>query len=169
MSARKTRNEIITTSFWRINSRFSRWSTYLHLRGIQWVEIIYDEVVLLLLLLTWMFIYFLSSYLMIALKLRNKTYALSFYGSKIILDLPNDFGRVPIIFDGSNSFGSGPNHFGQVQIIKISSEKSDLNLTKMIWTWPKQFIPIQNNLDGPKSFLTYRIGWTWSERITTKF
>ena len=50
MSARKTRNEIITTSFWRINSRFSRWSTYLHLRGIQWVEIIYDEVVLLLLL-----------------------------------------------------------------------------------------------------------------------
>ena len=71
---------------------------------------------------------------MIAIKLRNKTYALSFYGSKIILDLPNDFGRVPIIFDGSNSFGSGPNHFGQVQIIKISSEKSDLNLTKMIWT-----------------------------------
>ena len=73
MSVRKTRNEIITTSFWRINSRFSRWSTYLHLWGIQWVEIIYDEVVLILLLLTWMFIYFLSSYLMITLKLSNKT------------------------------------------------------------------------------------------------
>ena len=71
---------------------------------------------------------------MIALKLRNKTYALSFYGSKIILDLPIDFGQVPIIFDGSNSFGSGPNHFGQVQIIKISLEKFNLNLTKMIWT-----------------------------------
>ena len=25
---------------------------------------------------------------------------------------PNDFGRVPIVLDGSNSFWSGPNHFG---------------------------------------------------------
>ena len=42
-------------------------------------------------------------------------YALSFYGgSKMILD-------------GSNSFWSGSIHFGQVQIIKISPEKSDLN------------------------------------------
>ena len=59
-------------------------------------------------------------------------YALSFYGTKIILDRPNNFGRVPIVLDGSNSFWSGPNHFGQVQIIKISPEKSNLNLTKTI-------------------------------------
>ena len=47
---------------------------------------------------------------------------------------PNNFGRVPIVLDGSNSFWSGPNHFEQVQIMKISPEKSNLNLTKMIWT-----------------------------------
>ena len=57
--------------------------------------------------------------------------AFSFYGSKMILDCPNHFGRVPIVFGGFNSFWSDPNHFGQVQIIKISPEKSDLNLTKM--------------------------------------
>ena len=64
-------------------------------------------------------------------------YALSFYGTKIILDRPNNFGRVPIVLDGSNSFWSGPNHFGQVQIIKISPENSNVKLTKMIWTRQK--------------------------------
>ena len=50
--------------------------------------------------------------------------ALSFYGSKMILDHQNHFGRVPIVLDGPNLFwSSGPNHFGQVQIIKISPEK----------------------------------------------
>ena len=49
----------------------------------------------------------------------------------------NNFGRVPIVLNGSNSFWLEPNHFGQAQIIKISPEKSNLNLTKMIWT--KQF------------------------------
>ena len=29
-------------------------------------------------------------------------YALSFYGSKIVLDRPNHFGRVPIVLGGSN-------------------------------------------------------------------
>ena len=62
------------------------------------------------------------------------TDALSFYGSKIILDQPNHFGRVPIVLNGSNSFWSGQNHFGQVQIIKISREKSNLTVTKMLWT-----------------------------------
>ena len=47
---------------------------------------------------------------------------LSFYGYKMILDPPNNFGRVPIVLDGSNSFCSGPNYFGQVQIIRISPE-----------------------------------------------
>ena len=48
------------------------------------------------------------------------------------------------------SLWAGPNHFGQVQIIKISLEKSNLDLTKdaldltqMIWTQPKQFEPIE--------------------------
>ena len=59
---------------------------------------------------------------------------------------PNNFCRVPIVLDASNSFWLGLNHLGQVQIIKISSEKLNLNLTKMIWTQPKQFVPVQNNL-----------------------
>ena len=64
---------------------------------------------------------------------------LSFYRSKMILDRPNNFGQVPIILDRFNLFWSGPNHFGQVRIIKIGPEKSNLNLTKRIWTRPKQF------------------------------
>ena len=37
------------------------------------------------------------------------------------------------------------NHFGQVQIIKISPELT--NLTKTIWTWPKLFGTDKNDLD----------------------
>ena len=95
------------------------------------------------------------------IKIFHKTDALSFYGSKMILDRPNYFGWVRIVLDGSNSFWSCSNHFGKVQIIKISPEKSNMNLNKMIWswpkqTWPKQFASVQNNLDGPKSFWTFR-------------
>ena len=57
-----------------------------------------------------------------------------FWIVQIILDRPNNFGRVPIILDGSNLFYTGPNDFAQVQIMKISPEKSNLNLTKMICT-----------------------------------
>ena len=64
---------------------------------------------------------------------------------------PNNFGQVPIVFDESNSFWSGQNHFGHVQIIKISPKKSDLNLTKTICIRPKQFLSVLNNLDSPKS------------------
>ena len=71
--------------------------------------------------------------------------ALPFYGSKIILDCPNNLGLVPIVLDWSNSFWLGPSHFGQVQIIEISPEKSNLKLTKMILTEPKIF--------GPKQFI----------------
>ena len=68
--------------------------------------------------------------------------ALSFYGSKIILDhlnhfgpsksfwtvqiifdRPNHFGRVPFILDESSSFWFGPNNFGSVQIILDRSQK----------------------------------------------
>ena len=51
----------------------------------------------------------------------------------------------------TNLFWSGPNPFGQAQTIKNSPEKSNLTLTKMIWTQPKQFGPDQNNLDLTKT------------------
>jgi hypothetical protein len=70
-------------------------------------------------------------------------YFLSFYGSKMILDRPNNVGQVPIVLDGSNLFCSGPNHFGEFQNLKISPEKSNLNLTQIIWTQPKQFVPVK--------------------------
>ena len=70
---------------------------------------------------------------------------------------PKWFWTVQIVLDGYKLFWSGPirfgqaqiilDRFGQVQIIKISPEKSNLNLTKMIWTRPKQFLHVQNNLD----------------------
>ena len=44
------------------------------------------------------------------------------------------------------SFWTGLILFGRVQIIQISPEKSNLELTKMIWTQPKQFGHDQNNL-----------------------
>ena len=55
-----------------------------------------------------------------------------FYGSKIILDRPNDLGWAPIVLDEFNSFWSLPNQFGKIQIIKIRPERSNLNLTKTI-------------------------------------
>jgi hypothetical protein len=70
----------------------------------------------------------------------------------MILDRPNHFGQVPIVLDGSNSFWSGPNHFGQVQIIKFSPEKSNLNLTKMIWTRQKNLDLTKTICTWPKSF-----------------
>ena len=57
---------------------------------------------------------------------------------KYILNLLNHFGRVPIIL-------SDPIRFGRVQIIKTSPEKSNLNLTKIIWTRLKRSGPNQNN------------------------
>ena len=71
--------------------------------------------------------------------MHKKSTDFSFNGSKMILDSPTHFGRVPI----ANLFWSDPNNFGQVQIIKMSLEKSNLNLTKMIRTRPKQFVPAQ--------------------------
>ena len=90
--------------------------------------------------------------------------ALSFYWSKMILDRPNHFGWVPIVLDECNLFWLVPNYFGQVRIIKISPEKSNLtdpdqntlDPTKMIWTRPKWLVLDQNNLDGPNSFWSYR-------------
>jgi hypothetical protein len=56
----------------------------------------------------------------------------------MFLDRPNHFGQVPIILNKSNLFWLAPNHFEQAQIMNISPEKSNLNLTKIILTQPKQ-------------------------------
>ena len=78
--------------------------------------------------------------------------ALSLYGSKMIYDRPNHFGRLPLVLDVSNLFWLGPNNFGQVQIRKINPGKSNLNLTKMIWMRPKLFGPDKTICSCPKQF-----------------
>ena len=80
---------------------------------------------------------------------RIYTYALSFYGSKLFWSSSNRFDR-------PKSFWLGTNHFGQVQIIRISQEKSNLNLTKIIWTRPKRFGQDPNNLYQSKTIWTNR-------------
>ena len=54
---------------------------------------------------------------------------------------------LPCPFIGPKLFWTGTNTFGQVQIIKISPEKSNLNLSKMICTRPKLHWPVQIFLD----------------------
>ena len=53
---------------------------------------------------------------------------------------------------GPRSFWMGPNHFKQVQLIKISPIKSNLNLPKMIWTGLKQFGPDQSVVENSREF-----------------
>ena len=66
----------------------------------------------------------------------------------------NRFGRVQFVLVESKSCWTGPNHVGQVQIIKISPEKSNINLTKMILTQSKLFGHDQNNLYPSKIIWT---------------
>ena len=68
------------------------------------------------------------------------TNALSFYRSKMILDRPKQFGQVI-----SKSFWLGLNHFGRVHIRLFWTSFYDVDLSKMISTWPKQIGPVQNN------------------------
>ena len=56
----------------------------------------------------------------------GKNNVLSFYGFKMILDRPNNFGRVPIVLDRSNSFLFGLNDFGKLQIITIRPKSLSL-------------------------------------------
>ena len=74
----------------------------------------------------------------------KKLYIYALYKSKIILDCPNNFCRVPIVLDRSNLFWTDPNHFSQVKII--------FNI--YIWTCTKQVWTLTQF--GPKSFWTYR-------------
>ena len=65
----------------------------------------------------------------------------------MILDCPNQFGWVLIVWGGSNSFWMGQNHFGQFQVIC----KYNLVQKSMIWTWPKFLGLDQNNFDPTKA------------------
>ena len=78
----------------------------------------------------------------------------------------------------SKSFWSDPNHFGQFQIILNKSklwklvqkslistwtksfgpDQNYLDLTKMIWNWPRQFVTVQNHfgpIEGTRHFVDY--------------
>ena len=62
----------------------------------------------------------------------------------MILDRPNHICGITIFLVGYKSFWLGPNHFGQVQIRLFWTNFYNLNLPKMIWTWPKWIGPVQN-------------------------
>ena len=74
---------------------------------------------------------------------------------------PKWFWTVQIVLVGYKMFWLSPNHYGRGQIIlnrsklwKISTEKSNLNLTKMIWTQPKRFGHDQNIFSVTKTIWT---------------
>ena len=84
--------------------------------------------------------------------------ALSFYRSKMILVCPNHCWWVQILFDGPNLFRTGPKYrsksFWTCPI--IFDKSNDLDPSKTNCTFPKQIAPVQNDLDGPKLFWTYK-------------
>ena len=61
----------------------------------------------------------------------------------MILERSHNLGRVPILLDVSNLFWLGPNLFGRVQIKLFYANFYNFDLSKMIWTRPKQIGPIQ--------------------------
>ena len=77
--------------------------------------------------------------------------------------------------DRSNVFWSGPNHFGQAQIIKISPEKSDLNLTKIldptktVWTPSKHFFTDNLDLITNKNLESIKMMEVTTETIPTMY
>ena len=75
-------------------------------------------------------------------------------GLKMILDHSNCFGRLQIVLVGSKPFWSGPNHFDQVQIRLLWTIFYDFDLTKMIWTCPKQIGLVLNNWYSTKMIWT---------------
>ena len=81
---------------------------------------------------------------------RTQFNALSFYSSKMILDRPNHFGRVPIVLVRSKSFWLGPKHFGQGQIRLFWANFYNLDLTKTNWTRPKLLVHDKYHLNCPK-------------------
>ena len=76
----------------------------------------------------------------------------------LVLPLVQNYFGLSKSFWSITKFLDGPICFGLVKIIlirsklyiKISREKSNLNLIKIIWTWPKRFGHNQNNLYLPQ-------------------
>ena len=62
--------------------------------------------------------------------------------SKMISDCPNCFGRVQTVLVWWKLFLSDPNHIDKVQIRLLWNNYYNLDLSKMIWTRPKQIEPM---------------------------
>ena len=78
-----------------------------------------------------------------------KTYALSFYRSKMIFDRPNCFGRVQVVLIRSKLFWLDHN-----QIILVTFKLNFSALSFIIWTCLKWFGPHQNKLDSSRTIGT---------------
>ena len=78
-----------------------------------------------------------------------------FYSSKKNLDRPNHFGWAPIILVRSKSFWLGPKHFGQGHIrLFWAILFFNLDLSKMIYTRPKQIVLFKNDWYSTKMIWT---------------
>ena len=55
------------------------------------------------------------------------------------------FWTVQIVLVGSKPVWLVPSHFGRVQIRFLFTNFYNLDLSKMIWTWPKQIGHVQND------------------------
>ena len=66
---------------------------------------------------------------------------------------PKWFWTVQIVLKEYKLFWSGPNHFGQFQIKIFWTNFYNLDLSKMIWTLPKQIVPVQNDWYSTKMIL----------------
>ena len=74
---------------------------------------------------------------------QNSSFDNSFILCLVLLYVQNYFGQVPIVLDGSNSFRSNPNHFGKIQNIENSLEKSSLNLTTSLFQLEQKIVKIR--------------------------
>ena len=60
------------------------------------------------------------------------------------------FWTIQIVLVGKKMFWLGPNNLEQVQIRLFGTNFYYLDLSKMIWTWPKQIGPVQNDWHSTK-------------------
>ena len=83
----------------------------------------------------------LSSNIKSQLRVLNLSHTLSFFRSKMILDSPHCFGQVQNVLIWSKSIWLGSN--------RIFLDYNFIIFTNL--TRPKQLLPVQNYMDGPKS------------------
>ena len=72
-------------------------------------------------------------------------------GPKWFWSVQNVLDGYQSFWDRSNSFWTGPNDKKLVQKYNLNL-KIELDTAQTNWTQPKQFVPVQNNMDDPKSF-----------------